>query len=258
VVYTANTTAERKFTPENTAELTYALTQVVEKGSGKTASELGVPIAGKTGSTNENKSAWFVGYTPKLVTVVSLFQSGPNGEQESITPFGGYRNVTGATVPADLWTDYMGKVLAGRDVEQFPERPSPPTPTFTPTPTPEPTTEAPEPTTALVPAGLVGSSGDAASGAIAAAGLTPSVSEQFDPSAPGTVISVNPGPGSEVPLGSTVAVIVSKGPEPAPEPVPTTPAPAPAPSTPAPEPTTDPAPVEPPPADDGAGLLPGG
>ena len=260
VVYTANTTAERKFTPENTAELTYALTQVVEKGSGKAASELGVPIAGKTGSTNENKSAWFVGYTPQFVTVVSLFQSGPNGEQESITPFGGYRNVTGATVPADLWTDYMGKVLAGRPVLEFPERPSPPKPTATPTPTPEPTTEPPAPTTGLVPDGLVGSSADAASGAIAAAGLTPSVSEQFDASAPGTVISITPGSGSEVPLGSTVAVVVSKGPEPAPEPAPTTPAPAPSPEPPsAPEPTTEPEP-EPsqPGADDGAGLLPGG
>jgi len=233
---------------------------VVEKGSGKTASELGVPIAGKTGSTNENKSAWFVGYTPQFVTVVSLFQSGPNGEQESITPFGGYRNVTGATVPADLWTDYMGKVLAGHPVLEFPERPSPPKPTATPTPTPEPTTEPPAPTTRLVPDGLVGSSADAASGAIAAAGLTPSVSEQFDPSAPGTVISINPGSGSEVPLGSTVAVVVSKGPEPAPEPAPSTPAPAPSPEPPpAPEPTTEPT-IEPPPADtdDGAGLLPGG
>ncbi|WPF82380.1 transglycosylase domain-containing protein [Sanguibacter sp. 4.1] len=260
-VYTADTSVgDPVFTPENTAELTYALTQVVEKGSGETASSLGVPIAGKTGSTNENKAAWFAGYTPEFVTVVSMFQSGPNGEQESITPFGGYKEITGATAPVDLWTDYMGRLLAGRPVLEFPERPSPPKPTFTPTPTPDPTTEPPAPTTGLVPDGLVGSSADAASGAIAAAGLTPSVSEQFDPSAPGTVISVNPGPGSEVPLGSTVAVVVSKGPEPAPEPDPTTPAPAPAPepSTPAPEPTTDPAPSEPPPADAGAGQLPGG
>ena len=262
-VYTADTAGTQAFTPENTAELTYALTQVVQKGSGETASSLGVPIAGKTGSTNDNKAAWFAGYTPQFVTVVSMFQVGPNGEQESIAPFGGYREITGATAPADLWTDYMGKVLAGRPVVEFPERPAPPTPTFTPAPTPDPTTEPPAPTTALVPDGLVGGSGDAVSGAIAAAGLTPSVSEQFDPSAPGTVISINPGSGSEVPLGSTVAVVVSKGPEPAPEPTtpaPTTPAPEPSPEpTPTTEPPTDP--TEPPAAGDagdGAGSLLGG
>lgn len=261
-VYTADTAGTQAFTPENTAELTYALTQVVQKGSGETASSLDVPIAGKTGSTNDNKAAWFAGYTPQFVTVVSMFQVGPNGEQESITPFGGYREITGATAPADLWTDYMGKLLSGRPVVEFPERPAPPTPTFTPAPTPDPTTEPPAPTTALVPDGLVGSSGDAVSGAISAAGLTPSVSEQFDASAPGTVISVNPGSGAEVPLGSTVAVVVSKGPEPAPEPTqaPTTPAPEP---PPAPEPTTEPPtdPTEPPAAGDagdGAGSLLGG
>ncbi|ACZ23665.1 membrane carboxypeptidase (penicillin-binding protein) [Sanguibacter keddieii DSM 10542] len=242
VVYTENTsTGEQVFTPENTAELTYALTQVVQNGSGTTAKRLGVPIAAKTGSTNDNKAAWFAGYTPDFVTVVSMFQVGPNGEQESITPFGDYVNkeITGATAPADLWTDYMGKVLQGRDVKQFPERPAPPTPTWTPPPTP---TEEPEPTTALVPDGLVGSSRDAAANAIAAAGLTPAVTEQFDVNPAGTVIGVNPGSGAEVEPGSTVTIIVSAGPEPAapppaPEPTPDPTTPAPEPTTPEPEPT---------------------
>lgn len=263
VVYTANTsTGEQVFTPENTAELTYALTQVVQNGSGTTAKELGVPIAAKTGSTNDNKAAWFAGYTPKFVTVVSMFQVGPNGEQESITPFGAYANkeITGATAPADLWTDYMGRVLEGRDVEQFPERPAPPTPTWTPPPTP---TEEPEPTTALVPDGLVGSSRDAAANAITAAGLTPAVTEQFDVNPAGTVIGVNPGSGAEVEPGSTVTIIVSAGPEPAapppaPEPTPdptTEPPPEPEPTE---QPTEEPAPTTEPPADDPGDAAPAG
>lgn len=246
-VYTADTTPiEPVFTPENTAELTYALTQVVENGSGETAKELGVPVAAKTGSTNDNKAAWFAGYTPEFVTVVSMFQVGPNGEQESITPFGGYREVTGATVPADLWTSYMGRVLEGREVKEFPERPAPPAPTRTPAPTQEPT-EEPSPATGVVPDGLVGSTRDAAAGAIAAAGLTPAVSEQFDASPAGTVLAVNPGTGTEVPLGSTVTIVVSAGPEPAPVP----PAPEPTPTAvppPAPEPTPEPEPEPEPPA----------
>jgi len=245
VVYTEDTsTGDQVFTPENTAELTYALTQVVQNGSGTTAKELGVPIAAKTGSTNDNKAAWFAGYTPDFVTVVSMFQVGPNGEQESITPFGDYANgeITGATAPADLWTDYMRRVLDGRDVKQFPERPAPPTPTWTPPPTP---TEEPEPTTALVPDGLVGSTGDAAANAIAAAGLTPAVTEQFDVNPAGTVIGVNPGSGAEVEPGSTVTIIVSAGPEPAAPPPPPEPTPDPTTETPPePEPTepTEPAP----------------
>ena len=40
---------------------------VVKRGTAKRLDELGVPIAGKTGTTNDNKDAWFIGYTPDLV-----------------------------------------------------------------------------------------------------------------------------------------------------------------------------------------------
>ena len=54
--------------PDVIADTTYAMTQVVEKGSGKTwIKPLGRPIAGKTGTTQDNKSAWFVGFTPNIV-----------------------------------------------------------------------------------------------------------------------------------------------------------------------------------------------
>jgi membrane peptidoglycan carboxypeptidase len=235
---------QRAFTEENTAELTYALTQVVEKGSGEKASALGVPIAGKTGTSNDNKSAWFVGYTPQFVTAVALYQSGPNGEQESITPFGDYVNseITGSSVPLDLWVDYMGKLLNGREVVEFPERTaSTATATPTPTATEEPSTEAPQeeapaPTTVPVPSGLVGGNEAAARAALSAAGLNPSVSQKYDASAQGTVLSVSPSQGTSVEVGSTVAVVVSRGPEP----VVPTPNPTPVPSV---EPTVNPEPT---------------
>src|SRR5690606_10510930 len=94
------------------ADANYALQQVVAspRGSGHPAAELGRPIAGKTGTSNDNRSAWFVGYTPQVVGVVGLYQVGPNGEAEPITAFGGYGQITGGTVPVRLWTAMMGPI----------------------------------------------------------------------------------------------------------------------------------------------------
>ncbi|MDX5319384.1 MAG: penicillin-binding protein, partial [Actinomycetes bacterium] len=148
------------------ANATHAMRAVVEGGTGRTASEIGRPAAGKTGSSNAYRSAWFAGFVPQLVTVVNMYQVGPNGEEEELTGFGGVNIVAGGTWPTRVWTDYMKVALDGVEVQDFPEpdikeptrTPSPtpepttptptptPTPTEEPTPTPEPTTPTPEPT----------------------------------------------------------------------------------------------------------------
>ncbi|WP_313279511.1 transglycosylase domain-containing protein [Timonella senegalensis] len=157
--YEPNIKGKKAYDAAVGAELTYALSQVVEQGSATKAKVIGHPIAGKTGTSNDNKSAWFVGYTPSYATAISLYQSSDSGSQESITPFGGYNEITGGSVPLDIWTTYMGRLLADKPVEQFPDRTYQPTMKPTPTPTPtqtateepteEPTTEEPteEPTT---------------------------------------------------------------------------------------------------------------
>ena len=122
VVYTANTTGQQVFKKEVMADVTYALTQVVQLGSGETAKSLNRPVAAKTGSSSDNKSAQFVGYTPQLVTAVTLFQQGADGSEQSITPFGNYSEITGSTYPADIFTNYMGAALDGQEVLDFPER----------------------------------------------------------------------------------------------------------------------------------------
>ncbi|MBC7297834.1 MAG: penicillin-binding protein, partial [Demequina sp.] len=132
-------------------------------GSGHFASELGRPIAGKTGTSNENRSAWFVGFTPQQVGVVGMYQVGPNGEAEQITPFGGFSQITGGSMPVRIWTWMMGPILQDLPVVDFPPRasvgtantpsPSPsPTPTPTPSPSPSPTpTPTPTPTPSPTP-----------------------------------------------------------------------------------------------------------
>src|SRR5699024_4219089 len=111
---------------------------------------------------NENRSAWFVGYTPQVVTAVALYQSGENGSQETITPFRGYREITGGSAPLDIWTSFMTKAMDGVPVVDFPARAVPERPTTTPSATPSeeptetPTEETTTPTSATVPGGVVG------------------------------------------------------------------------------------------------------
>lgn len=145
--YAAAETSDSVLEPQVAADATYAMTQVVQGGTGNTASALGRPAAGKTGSSDEYKSAWFVGFVPQLTTAVALFQTTDDGKgEEPITPFGGVDPVAGGTWPTTIWTTYMLEAVKDLPVEEFPEhspisRPAPPPP---PTPTESPTEEESE------------------------------------------------------------------------------------------------------------------
>ncbi|WP_244882031.1 transglycosylase domain-containing protein [Brevibacterium epidermidis] len=148
-VYKAEDKGKRVFDKAVGAETSYALSQVVQGGSGSYAQNLGRPAAGKTGTTNGNTAAWFSGYTPNLATSVVLYRE-VDGKQMSIGAYGGRGEVTGGSFPVQVWTDYMQTALQGEKVEQFPARgelPDKPKPKNTnpaPAPKPEPK-EEPEP-----------------------------------------------------------------------------------------------------------------
>ncbi|RSS94043.1 penicillin-binding protein, partial [Streptomyces sp. WAC05292] len=104
--------------------VTKVLRNVVENGTGTKARKLGRPAAGKTGTTDENKSAWFVGYTPELSTSVALFRTDPNSKEKelmSMKGVGGTDSIHGGDIPAVIWTAYMKEALKGTPVKQFPE-----------------------------------------------------------------------------------------------------------------------------------------
>lgn len=244
VAYEHKDPTEQAFAADVIADATYAMTQVVEQGSGKTwIKPLGRPIAGKTGTTQDNKAAWFVGFTPNIVTEVSLSQL-DGTTQVSITPIGNDKPVTGSTWPAFLWQSYMKDVFAQpqyADVLEFPARanvgkkptPTATAPTETVAPTEEPT-QAP-PTEIAVPGGLEGKLEGDATAAVVNAGLVASVvAEPSDTVTSGRVIRVQPKSGSLLPPGGAVTLVVSSGPKPVPtqEPVPT--------PVPTPEPTPTP------------------
>ncbi|MFK0156010.1 transglycosylase domain-containing protein [Streptomyces sp. NPDC090493] len=111
--------------PATTADtVTDVLRDVVKNGTGTNAQALGRPVAGKTGTTDDYKSAWFIGYTPQLTTAVSMFKEDPkNAGLRSMQGVGGYAKVFGADMPTEVWTGYMTAALRGQPVQQFPPAP---------------------------------------------------------------------------------------------------------------------------------------
>jgi len=89
-------------------------------GPGGTAAGKGLdrPAAGKTGTTNDNSDAWFVGYTPQLSTAVWM---GHRDDNKDMGPVKGVRSVTGGTWPARTWQAFMKRALDGREVLEFTE-----------------------------------------------------------------------------------------------------------------------------------------
>ncbi|UFU06505.1 transglycosylase domain-containing protein [Ruania halotolerans] len=125
-VYTGGGEGEQVVDAQVMADATYAMQQVVQGGTGSTASEIGRPAAGKTGSSNDYRSAWFVGFVPQITTSVAMYQIGEDGEEISMVDgWGGVAPISGGSYPTDIWTEYMSAAVADLPVEEFPERSAP-------------------------------------------------------------------------------------------------------------------------------------
>jgi membrane peptidoglycan carboxypeptidase len=132
VVYRARTDRKRVFSADVAADATYAMQQVVKDGTGKNARIPGRPTAGKTGTTQSNKNAWFCGFTPQLAAAVWVGR--PSGDPLKGAGLGG--GVYGGTIPAKIFRAFMKDALDGQPVKQFPPRANVgPTPSATPAPT---------------------------------------------------------------------------------------------------------------------------
>ncbi|MBF0455904.1 MAG: PBP1A family penicillin-binding protein [Magnetococcales bacterium] len=101
----------RVLDPTTAYQTTNLLKGVVQHGTGRRAKKLRRPLAGKTGTTNDLRDAWFMGFSPSLVTAVWV------GMDDS-TPLG-YRE-TGATAALPIWIDVMRAGLKDRSVADFP------------------------------------------------------------------------------------------------------------------------------------------
>ena len=97
------------------AEVTRILEQNVLGGTG-TRANIGRPVAGKTGTTDDFADAWFVGYTPNLATAVWV--GFPNAQIEMRNVHG--ISVSGGTFPAQIWAVFVGEALEGTEPEDWP------------------------------------------------------------------------------------------------------------------------------------------
>jgi penicillin-binding protein 1A len=111
VIWSNNFQAKRVLDAGSAAIMTWMLRNVVENGTGAAAQLNNRPVAGKTGTSDEARDLWFVGYIPQLVTGVWL------GNDDN-------RPTAGSSGSAAYtWNEFMEKAVEGIPVEKFPERP---------------------------------------------------------------------------------------------------------------------------------------
>ena len=101
---------EQVLDPMTAYQITSMMQGVVQRGTAVTVSKLGRPVAGKTGTTNDEKDAWFVGYTPDLVVGLYMGFDTPR-------PMG--HGSTGGGLAAPVFTDFMAQVLKDKPPLEF-------------------------------------------------------------------------------------------------------------------------------------------
>jgi len=102
--------AEQVISPDLAYMGQFMLERVINHGTGYPARQMGfkIPAAGKTGTTNDEKDAWFAGFTPNLLTVV---WTGFDSKEDL--------NLTGAQASLPAWTTFMKAATASRPVLDF-------------------------------------------------------------------------------------------------------------------------------------------
>lgn len=101
---------QQVLSPQTAYLMTSLLKSVVDEGTGKKVRALNRPCAGKTGTTNDVRDAWFVGYTPEIIagTWVGFDNQKPLGKNE-----------TGAVAASPIWLSFMQEALEGAPVKTF-------------------------------------------------------------------------------------------------------------------------------------------
>ncbi len=117
--YRAPTSGRQVFSPADMALTTKALQGVVQYGTSTEARGVGKPIAGKSGTANDETACSFVGFTPSVVTVFAIWYPNAQGNPQPVPTFRGYPGGVGYS--AHLFTKYMRHALTGMPTEKFPE-----------------------------------------------------------------------------------------------------------------------------------------
>jgi membrane peptidoglycan carboxypeptidase len=159
----------------------------IENGTASQYGPIGRPAAGKTGTTTDNKDAWFVGYVPQLSAATWVGHEIP---ETLVHPLCG--EVTGGCLPTLLWQRFMAQAT---DILELPVEEFPPPP-------PPPLREVPS---------VLGMDEATATQTLTDAMFVPQVEQVADAAPAGTVVGQTPGPGEAVPEASTVVISISNG-----------------------------------------------
>ncbi|TKA13441.1 transglycosylase domain-containing protein [Actinacidiphila oryziradicis] len=145
-------TAKQVVSREAADTTTSILRSVVNGGTATAAQASGVPSAGKTGTMEQDKAAWFAGYTPNLASVVAVMgQDSNTGKQEPLYGTTGLARVNGGGYPTQIWAAYTADALSGQSAQNFDlsleqGASAPPATTHAPQTSAPPTTTAPDTT----------------------------------------------------------------------------------------------------------------
>jgi membrane peptidoglycan carboxypeptidase len=240
VTYTGPGKCQQVLAPGIADTVTSLLQGVITSGTGANNGQIYRPAAGKTGTTDNHMSAWFVGYIPQLVTAVwvgdprnpvvyPLQQCYTPGcpTADGVSGIPGWppsESVFGGDLPTKIWAATMRAASTNLPVKDFPP----------------PDFQVEQGRLSPLPV-VAGQSLSAATAALTAAGFTPvDGGGAYSSYPPGVVAYTNPGGGGNAPQGTAVYIFTSTGappPPPPPPPVNTAPAPVPQPTT-KPKPTT--------------------
>ncbi|MEV0353051.1 transglycosylase domain-containing protein [Nonomuraea sp. NPDC050680] len=185
IAYPEQRAVKNVISPEAAADATIAMQEVLRSGTAAGKGLGNRPAAGKTGTNNDEKEAWFVGYTPQLSTAVGMYREvcktkkgrvvqpinsncpiTPGGKPSKrynvnkpyTTAFETTLGFEGADTPTTIWRAFMTAALQNKPVEQFPTRADigqpeniVPSPTPTPKATEDPSLEDPNANCGVVP-----------------------------------------------------------------------------------------------------------
>ncbi|MDK1347138.1 transglycosylase domain-containing protein [Streptomyces sp. 378] len=99
---------------------TSMLRSVVQNGTASAAQGAGRPVAGKTGTAEEDTAAWFAGYTPDLATVVAVMGQDPvTAAHKSLYGAMGLPRINGGGAPTEIWTQFTQDALKGKPAKDF-------------------------------------------------------------------------------------------------------------------------------------------
>lgn len=198
VVYEAKPKSTKAIEPEIAYAATTVLEGVISRGTASRA-RIGRPAAGKTGTSQNNRDAWFAGYTPQLSTAVWV------GYYETELPMNNVRGRRGfgGTLAAPIWADFMRAAHEGLAVMNFESQPRPKY------------IWKPEWDSRISVPSLEGMSRAQIAEAMEEAGLRAVFSEAFNTTVPvGQIISQRPEGGARVRDNTVVNIVISRGPAP--------------------------------------------